>query len=166
MAGAGSGSGLFGVRLGIDPGDARIGVASCDPHGILATPVETVQRGPGDLDRIAAIAEELGADLVYVGLPRSLHGGEGPAAGKVREFAQELAARLAPRPLRLVDERLSTVTAEAVLRERGKKGRKRRAVVDQAAAVVILQGAIDTERTAGAPAGELVDPVRRPEGMA
>jgi putative Holliday junction resolvase len=148
----------LGVRLGIDPGDARIGVASSDPDEILATPVETVQRGDGDLDRIVALAEELGAELIYVGLPRSLSGGEGPAAGKVRAFAEELAARVAPRQLRLVDERLSTVTAESVLRERGKKGRKRRAVVDQAAAVVILQGAIDTERTRGAPAGERVDP--------
>jgi putative holliday junction resolvase len=148
----------IGVRLGIDPGDVRIGVASSDPHGILATPVETVPRGDGDLARIVALADELGADLVYVGLPRSLSGGEGPAAGKVREFARDLAARLAPRQLRLVDERLSTVTAEAVLRDRGKKGRKRRAVVDQAAAVVILQGAIDSERTTGAPAGEPVDP--------
>ena len=148
----------MGVRLGIDPGDARIGVASCDPHGILATPVETVPRGSGDVDRVAALAAELGAEVVYIGLPRSLSGGEGPAAGKVREFARELAARLAPRELRLVDERLSTVTAEAVLRDRGKKGRKRRAVVDQAAAVVILQGAIDTERAAGSPVGELVVP--------
>ena len=148
----------IGVRLGIDPGDARIGVASSDPHGILATPVETVARGPGDLDRIALLADELGADLVYVGLPRSLSGREGPAADKVREFAGELAERLAPRQLRLVDERLSTVTAEAVLRDRGKKGRKRRAVVDQAAAVVILQGAIDTERSTGSPAGEAVNP--------
>jgi putative Holliday junction resolvase len=157
----------MGVRLGIDPGDARIGVASSDPHGILATPVETVPRGDGDLDRIAALAEELDAELVYVGLPRSLSGGEGPAAGKVRAFARELAVRVAPRPLRLVDERLSTVTAESVLRERGKKGRKRRAVVDQAAAVVILQGAIDTERTTGTPAGEPVDPQRPDDrGMA
>jgi putative holliday junction resolvase len=148
----------LGVRLGIDPGDARIGVAGCDPDGILVTPVETVPRGPGDLDRIAAIAAELGAVLVYVGLPRSLSGGEGPAAGRVRQFAQQLAGRLAPLPLRLVDERLSTVTAEAVLRDRGKKGRKRRAVVDQAAAVVILQAAIDTERGTGAPAGAPVDP--------
>jgi putative holliday junction resolvase len=147
-----------GVRLGIDPGEARIGVASCDPHGILATPVATVPRGDGDLDRIAAIADELGAVVVYVGLPRSLSGGEGPSAGRVREFARELAARVAPRGVRLVDERLSTVTAEAVLRERGKKGKKRRAVVDQAAAVVILQGAIDTERSIGTPAGELVEP--------
>jgi putative Holliday junction resolvase len=149
---------MIGVRLGIDPGDARIGVASSDPEGILATPVETVARGEGDLDRIAALADELGADIVYVGLPRSLSGGEGPAAGKVREFARQLASRVAPRELRLVDERMSTVTAEAVLRDRGRKGRKRRAVVDQAAAVVILQAAIDTERSTGAPAGEPVDP--------
>jgi putative Holliday junction resolvase len=145
-----------GIRLGIDPGDARIGVATCDPSGILATPVETVPRGDGDLDRIAALAEELGAELLYLGLPRSLRGGEGPAAGKVRAFARELAARVAPRPVHLVDERMSTVTAEAVLRDRGKKGKKRRAVVDQAAAVVILQGAIDTERTLGRPTGERV----------
>jgi putative Holliday junction resolvase len=148
---------VTGVRLGIDPGDARIGVARCDPSGILATPVETVPRGEGDLDRIAALAEEAAAELVYVGLPRSLGGGEGPAAGKVRAFALDLAARVAPRPVRLVDERLSTVTAEAVLRDRGKKGRKRRAVVDQAAAVVILQGALDVEQAQGKPAGELVE---------
>lgn len=147
---------MIGVRLGIDPGDARIGVAVCDPHGILATPVETVQRGEGDLARLAVLAEEADARLVYVGLPRSLSGSEGPAAAKVRTFARELADRLAPVPVRLVDERLSTVTAEAVLRSRGKKGQKRRAVVDQAAAVVILQGALDVERTSGRPAGELV----------
>ncbi|HET6154164.1 MAG TPA: Holliday junction resolvase RuvX [Marmoricola sp.] len=145
-----------GARLGIDPGDARIGVATCDPSGILATPVETVSRGDGDLDRLAALADELGSVLVYVGLPRSLRGGEGPAAGKVRAFAQELAARVAPLSVRLVDERMSTVTAEAVLRNQGKKGQKRRAVVDQAAAVVILQSAIDTERISGRPTGELV----------
>ena len=94
--------------------------------------------------------------LVYVGLPRSLRGGEGPAAGKVRAFALDLESRLAPLPVYLVDERMSTVTAEAVLRDRGKKGKKRRAVVDQAAAVVILQSAIDTERTQGKPTGERV----------
>lgn len=145
-----------GVRLGLDPGEVRIGVASCDPDRILATPVETVQRGTGDLDRIENLAADLGAVLLYVGLPRSLSGGEGPSAGKVRAFAQDLAARVAPRPVHLVDERLSTVTAESVLRDRGKKGKKRRAVVDQAAAVVILQGAIDAERAQGRPVGEQI----------
>lgn len=147
----------LGVRLGIDPGDARIGVARCDPSGIIATPVETVPRGPGDLARIAAILEEEGAVEIVVGLPRSLSGKEGPAAAKVREFAGALARQVAPVPVRLCDERLTTVTAESMLRERGKKGAKRRAVVDQAAAVVILQGALDTERTRGTAPGEVVE---------
>lgn len=145
-----------GVRLGIDPGDARIGVARSDPSGFLATPVETVARGSGDVDRLAAIVDEEDAMEVVVGLPRSLSGQEGPAALKSREFADSLARRLAPIPVRLCDERLTTVTAESMLRERGKKGAKRRAVVDQAAAVVILQQALDTERTRGTPPGEVV----------
>lgn len=145
-----------GVRLGIDPGDARIGVASSDPSGFLATPLDTVTRGEGDLARLAALVAEREPVEVVVGLPRSLSGREGPAAGRVRVFAEELARVLAPVPVRLCDERLSTVTAESMLRAGGKKGKKRRAVVDQAAAVVILQTALDTERTSGSPPGELV----------
>jgi putative Holliday junction resolvase len=147
----------FGVRLGIDPGDARIGVARSDPSGFLATPVETVRRGRGDLARIARIAAEEGAVEVVVGLPRSLAGGEGPSAAKVREFAAGLARRVAPVPVRLVDERLTTVSAEAMLRDRGRKGSKRREVVDQAAAVLILQHALDSERTSGTAPGEIVE---------
>ena len=146
-----------GVRLALDIGDARIGVASSDPHGILATPVETVHRGPGDLDRIAALAAELEAVEIVVGLPRSLSGGEGPAAVKIRETAELVRAKVqagnAETAVRLVDERFTTVTAERMLRERGKKGSKRRAVVDQAAAVVILQHALDLERESGNPPG-------------
>jgi len=149
---------LFGVRLGIDPGDARIGVARSDPSGILATPVETVARGEDDLDRLAALVEGLGVVRVYVGLPRSMSGGEGPAAGKVRAFARELSSRVQPVPVRLCDERLSTVTAEGQLRAQGRKGKRRRAVVDQAAAVVILQGALERERQTGTFAGEPVPP--------
>jgi putative holliday junction resolvase len=146
-----------GVRLGIDPGDARIGVARSDPSGFLATPVETVRRGKGDLARIAAILAEEEAVEVVVGLPRSLSGREGPAAAKVRLFAGSLARRLAPVPVRLVDERMTTVSAEAMLRDQGRKGGKRRAVVDQAAAVLILQLALDTERATGAAPGEIVE---------
>jgi putative Holliday junction resolvase len=146
-----------GVRLGIDPGDARIGVARSDPSGFLATPVETVRRGKGDLARIARILEEEGAVEVVVGLPRSLSGREGPAAVKAREFAAQLARRVAPVPVRLCDERLTTVSAEAMLRDRGRKGTKRRAVVDQAAAVLILQHALDTERTSGVAPGEILE---------
>ena len=152
-----------GVRLGVDPGDARIGVARSDPSGVLATPVETVPRGRGDLTRIAElVAEEQDGDPervleVVVGLPRSLSGAEGPAAAKVREWARRLARAVAPVPVRLADERLTTVSAEAMLRDRGRLGAKRRAVVDQAAAVVILQHVLDSERAGGNPPGEIVE---------
>ena len=144
----------------MDVGDVRVGLSACDPAGLIATPLETVRRGDGDLSAILAHVEEEQAVEVVVGLPRSLSGGEGPAAAKAREFAAELAA-VAPVPVRLCDERLSTVTAEAQLRAGGRKGtrhaKRRRAVVDQAAAVVILQNALDTERSTGLPPGELVD---------
>jgi putative holliday junction resolvase len=146
-----------GVRLGLDPGDARIGVARSDPSGFLATPLETVRRSRGDLARLAEIVLEEEAVEVVVGLPRSLSGREGPAAAKVRVFAGRLARRIAPVPVRLCDERLSTVSAEAMLRDRGRSGGKRRAVVDMAAAVVILQHALDTERASGRAPGEILE---------
>lgn len=146
-----------GVRIGVDVGEARIGVAQSDPSGLIATPVETVRRGQGDLFRIAEITREVDAVEVVVGLPRSLSGGEGPAAHRVRDFARAIAGAVAPVPVRLCDERLSTVTAEAVLRGQGRKGQKRRAVVDQAAAVVILQNALDTERSTGTAPGEAIE---------
>ncbi|MFI5706760.1 Holliday junction resolvase RuvX [Kribbella sp. NPDC051620] len=146
-----------GVRLALDVGDARIGVASSDPHGILATPVETVRAGAGALERIVGLVSELEAFEVIIGLPRSLSGGEGPAAVKVRATSVQLDELLkkadVEAEVRLVDERFTTVTAERMLRERGKKGSKRRAVVDQAAAVVILQHALDFERETGNPPG-------------
>jgi putative holliday junction resolvase len=150
-----------GTRLGLDPGDARIGVARSDPSGFLATPVETIKRGRGDVARIEELIAELAEDgtvlEVVVGLPRSLSGGEGPAAVKVRDWAGGLARRVAPIPVRLADERLTTVSAEAMLRDRGRSGAKRRAVVDQAAAVVILQHVLDTERASGTAPGEIVE---------
>ena len=150
-----------GVRLGLDPGDARIGVARSDPTGFLATPLETVKKGRGDLARLQAIVTEIADEStmleVVVGLPRSLKGGENPATAKVRDFAASLARRVAPVPVRLVDERLTTVSAEAMLRDRGRKGQDRRAVVDMAAAVVILQHALDSERASGAAPGEIVE---------
>ncbi|MGL5811323.1 MAG: Holliday junction resolvase RuvX [Nocardioides sp.] len=145
----------FGVRLGIDPGEARIGVARSDPSGILASPVETVRRGKGDLARIAELAEESESIEIVVGLPRTLRGTEGQSAARVRRWAAELTRRVA-QPIRMCDERLTTVAAESMLAERGRSGQQRRAVVDQAAAVMILQHALDTERTTGAPPGELL----------
>ncbi len=94
---------------------------------------------------------------IIVGLPRSLSGREGPAAVKVRAWATVLAGRVAPVPVRLADERLTTVSAEAMLRDRGRTGADRRAVVDQAAAVLILQHVLDTERETGIAPGEIVE---------
>lgn len=154
-----------GVRLAVDPGSVRLGIARSDPGATLAVPVTTVRRGAGDLIRIAELVVEHEAREVIVGYPASLHGGAGPAARKVRTFAQELAETVSPVPVRLVDERLTTVSAEAQLRagaSTGKigarGGRARRAVVDQAAAVILLQGALDTEKATGVPPGEVVAP--------
>jgi putative Holliday junction resolvase len=141
----------------VDVGDARIGVASCDPSGTIATPVLTVAATSASVARLVELATEHEAIEVVVGLPRSLSGREGPAAEKVRSYAGRLARALHPVPLRLVDERLTTVTAERVLRDRGTKGQRRRAVVDQVAAVEILQAALDGERMSGRAPGETVD---------
>lgn len=150
-----------GRRLAIDVGDARVGVASCDADGILATPVETVpgRDVPAAHKRLVALVEEYEPIEVVVGLPRSLSGREGPAAAKARAFARELARRIAPLPVRLVDERMTTVTATQGLRASGVTSKKGRSVVDQAAAVVILQSALETERTSGRAPGEAVEVV-------
>ncbi|MBB3733675.1 Holliday junction resolvase RuvX [Nonomuraea dietziae] len=148
----------FGARLGVDVGSVRIGVARSDPSGMLATPVETVRRGPGDLDRIAVLVAEHEAIEVIVGLPTSLSGREGQAAALARSFASQLAVRLGGVPVRLFDERLTTVAAQQGLRASGVKAKKQRSVVDQAAAVVLLQDALDSERATSRPPGRPVDP--------
>jgi putative pre-16S rRNA nuclease len=150
-----------GRRLALDVGDARIGVASCDPDGVLATPVETVpgRDVPAAHRRLKQLVEEYEPIEVVVGLPRSLSGGEGPAAVKIRGFAQEFARGIAPIPVRLVDERMTTVTASQGLRAAGVKSKKGRSVIDQAAAVVILQNALESERASGAAPGEGVEVV-------
>lgn len=145
-----------GVRVALDVGSVRVGVAASDPAGVLAAPVETVRRGRGDLARIAEVVAERAAVEVLVGLPRSMSGAEGPAAALARAFASDVARELAPVPVRLVDERLSTVSATRDLRSAGVRGRHQRSVVDQAAAVVFLQAALDQERSTGRPPGEPV----------
>ena len=137
-----------GRRLGIDVGAVRVGVAICDPGGVLATPLVTVPRdvdGGSDVRTIAGLVAEHEAVGVVVGLPRTLAGRDGPAAEAARAFADALAGALDV-PVELSDERLTTVVATRQLRERGVKGRKQRAVVDQAAAVAILQGWLDAQR--------------------
>lgn len=145
-----------GVRIGVDVGSVRIGIAACDPDGLLATPVETVPSGAGDIDRILALARDQGAIEIVVGLPTSLSGTEGPAAAGARAFARTLAGAAAPIPVRLSDERLSTVSATRAMRSSGVRGREARRRVDQAAAVVILQDALDAERATGRPPGRTV----------
>lgn len=145
-----------GRRLGVDVGDVRIGVAVCDPDGLVATPLETVAAGRDAIGRLTALAAEVEALELVVGLPVSLNGREGPAAAKVRVFAQQLADTVAPTVVRLFDERMSTMTADSLLREGGRSGRSRRTVIDQAAASVILQTALDTERTRGTAPGETI----------
>ncbi|WP_181767964.1 Holliday junction resolvase RuvX [Streptomyces albidus (ex Kaewkla and Franco 2022)] len=150
-----------GRRLAVDVGDARIGVASSDPDGLLATPVETVPGRdlPAAHRRLAELVTEYEPIEVVAGLPRSLKGGEGPAAAKVRGFAEELARRITPIPVRLVDERMSTVTAAQGMRASGVSSKKGRSRIDQAAAVVILQSALETERMSGSPPGQCVEVV-------
>ncbi|MFL6052288.1 MAG: Holliday junction resolvase RuvX [Actinoallomurus sp.] len=145
-----------GVRIGVDAGSVRIGVARSDPGGILASPLETVRAGKGDIDRIVQLVAENDAMEVIVGLPTSLSGREGPAAETARRFAAKIAGRLDPETVRLFDERLTTVTAESGLRDQGVRGQARRKVVDQAAAAVLLQAALEAERLTGRPPGETV----------
>ena len=144
-----------GVRLGIDVGSVRVGVARSDPAGVLASPLETIRRDRGDVDAVVRLVAENDVAEVVVGLPTSLSGRQGAAAAAAREFAARLAARLTKVPVRLFDERFTTVTAHGALRQGGRDERARRQVVDKAAAAVLLQAALDAERGTGAPPGEL-----------
>jgi putative Holliday junction resolvase len=137
-----------GRRLGIDVGSVRVGVALSDPDGLLATPLVTLPRdaeGGSDLQALADLVAEHEVVQVVVGLPRTLAGREGPAAQAAQEFAAALSAVLDV-PVVLADERLTTVIASRQLRASGRPGRRQRAVVDQAAAVAILQGWLDAHR--------------------
>jgi putative Holliday junction resolvase len=137
-----------GRRLGVDVGAVRVGVALCDPDGIIATPLVTLARdvaGGADLRALAELVAEHEAVEVVVGLPRTLAGREGPAAQLALEFAEAIRG-VVDVPVVLHDERLTTVVATRQLRARGVKGRKQRAVIDQAAAVGILQGYLDGAR--------------------
>lgn len=151
-----------GIRLGIDVGKARIGVARSDLHGMLASPVETVPRdleGAGHLPRLLELIREHEAIEVLVGLPLAMSGRETASTADARLVAEQL-ADASPAPVRLVDERLSTVTASAQLRASGRRPSRSRDRIDQLAAVVILQNALEAERTTGRAPGS---PVRGEE---
>lgn len=156
-----------GVRLGVDVGTVRVGLAASDPSGLLASAVATLgrdERGGEDQRAVVREAAARGAVEVLVGLPLHLSGRAGPAAEAARGYAEVLARLLAPVPVRLVDERLSTVAATRQLRGSGVRGQRQRAVVDQVAAVVLLQDALDAERASGRPPGTLVEPGAATDG--
>ncbi|WP_371828974.1 Holliday junction resolvase RuvX [Rhodococcoides kyotonense] len=161
----------LGRRIAIDVGSVRIGVASSDPGGVLATPVETVARskikGPDapDVARVVQIVEEYEAVEVVVGLPRTLRGESGSAVKAAEGFARTLGRRLPGVPIRMADERLTTVTAARALRESGVRAKAQRSVIDQAAAVAILQGWLDerSSRLSAARTTSTEDTGRTPE---
>jgi putative Holliday junction resolvase len=143
-----------GRRLGVDVGKVRVGVAVSDPDGILATPLVTVARDmgaapeavPSDIAELVRLVGEHEAVQIVVGLPIRLNGAEGPAAIDIRAYAGRLAQAVGEVPIVLADERMSTVVATRRLAERGVRGKRQRAVVDQAAAVEILQSWLDAQR--------------------
>jgi len=137
-----------GRVLGVDVGTVRVGLALSDPTGTLASPLETLHRAKNraDLDRLAALVVEHEVAEVVVGEPVHLSGASGASAEDASNYAQELADRIPDVPVILIDERLSTVTAASHLREGGIDSRKQRPVIDQAAAVVILQQFLDSRR--------------------
>jgi putative Holliday junction resolvase len=143
-----------GRRLGVDVGKVRVGVAVSDPDGILATPLVTVSRDmgaaadavPSDIAELVRLVGEHQAVQIVVGLPVRLNGAEGPAAIDIRAYAGRLAQAVGEVPIVLADERMSTVVATRRLAERGVRGKRQRAVVDQAAAVEILQSWLDAQR--------------------
>lgn len=142
----GSGDPGIGRRLGVDVGSVRVGVALSDPSPLLATPLVTLARdvdSDSDVEELARLVAEHEVVEIVVGLPRTLADRHGPAAEAAVDYARRIAERIRNVPVRLADERLSTVTAARMLSQRGVKGRKQRAVVDQAAAVQILQGWLD-----------------------
>lgn len=132
---------MKGVLVALDVGTVRVGVAASDPHQVLASPVATLRAA--DLAGAAAIVREREAVRVVIGLPRTLAGRDGPSVAMARAYADRLAPLVAPVPVDLVDERLTTVLAERTLADRGVRARQRRSVVDQAAAVALLQSVLD-----------------------
>lgn len=138
-----------GIWFGVDVGSVRVGVARCDPQGTLAVPVTTLARDARtdrDIAELAALVAEYEAVGVVVGLPRTLANHEGAAAGLARDYGGRVAAAIAPKPVEYVDERLTTVSAQRKLHEGGVRGRAGRAVIDQLAAVELLQHWLDQRR--------------------
>ena len=131
--------------LGIDLGDARVGVAVSDDLGMLAHPLETIStQSTNVVKRVLALASERSAETIIVGMPRNMNGSHGPAADKAKAFIEEL-RRETTLPIVAWDERLSTVSAQRALQEAGRNTRKQKSVIDQVAAQIILQSWLDSQ---------------------
>jgi putative Holliday junction resolvase len=137
-----------GVRLAVDVGTVRIGVARSDATGALAVPLDAVRAGASSVEDVAALVREWEAIEVIVGLPLSMSGAEGKAAAAARGWAATLAERIEV-PVRLVDERLSTVQAQRALQAGGRSTRQSRSLIDSASAVMVLQADLDREAAQG-----------------
>ena len=138
----------IGKVMALDVGERRVGLAISDPTGLLASPFGVVERGPDDISEIARIAGDNEAVEIVVGLPITMSGESGAQAGKVRAFIRDL-RQATDIPVTTLDERLSTVQAERMLRDSGGGARRRsreRGRVDAAAAAVILQARLDSRR--------------------
>ena len=153
---------LRGVRFGVDVGSVRIGVAKCDPHGMLATPLETIAAGETAIQKIVDLIKEHAPIAVYVGNPLSLNGQVTQSTIGASEFALALVSAISAHPeigeieVRLIDERLSTVSAQRGLHEVGRTQKSSREVIDQAAAIIILEHALESEKRQGNFAGKEV----------
>jgi putative holliday junction resolvase len=147
----------LGVRIGIDVGKVRVGVSRSTPEASLAIPVATLDRSEA-IALIADLAGEWDALELVVGLPVSLQGRHTASTEDAESFARELSA-VGQWQVRMVDERLSTVSATAQLHASKKRGKEHRGVVDQVAAVILLQHALDYERLQGVPPGILINPL-------
>ena len=144
-----------GVRVACDVGTVRVGLSRSDATGMLAVPLPAVPAGPEAVVAVLAVLDEWEAVEVFVGLPLHMSGEEGHSARMARDWAGALAERTSL-PIRLMDERLSTVEAQRGFRASGRTTRESRSLIDSASAVVVLQAALEAERGSGAPPGELV----------
>lgn len=141
-----------GIRLACDVGKARIGIARSDPGGVLAVPLEAVRAGEDSVRRVSELAREYEAIEIIVGLPITMSGERGPAAEYTQQWVASL-AQVSDLPIRLHDERLTTVQAQRGLHEAGRTTKSSRSVIDSASAVVLLQTCLDSERASGHPVG-------------
>ena len=145
-----------GVRLGVDPGSVRVGFARSDASGMLAFPVVSAIKDFDDSAVLRDLIAEHQVIEIYIGLPLGLSGADTASTMVARDYARRVASEVAPIPVRVVDERLTTVSASAAMRLAGKDSRKQRESIDAAAAAVLLQHVLDSESASGRVPGDLI----------